>query len=256
MQDREIKPEEIIEALCAMHQGLPRGGPGSDDYTRRALSRLEDLPTSPRVLDIGCGPGKQTLVLAEELGVSVMAVDFYRPFLDQLEADAEQRGLAGLVRAVHGDMQQLEFAPASWDLIWCEGAIFILGFAKGLRMWRPWLAPGGYVVVSECSWLRPNPPREIAQFWDQMYPEIGQIQDDLEVIRSAGYEVVDHFIQAPSAWWDNYFGPLSARIDELSKQGGNDPALELVMQRSRHEMELYRRYQDWYSNVFYVMRAI
>ena len=256
MQDNEISEKEFIEALCTMHQDLPRCGPGSDDYTRQALRQLKGLPDKPRVLDLGCGPGKQTLVLAEELGVPIRAVDFYRPYLDTLEADAQERGLAGLVHAEHGDMHKLEYAPASWDLIWCEGAIFILGFANGLKMWRPWLAPGGYVALTECSWLRPDPPREVAQFWDQVYPEIGLIQDNLEVIRSVGYEVVDHFTLAPSAWWDHYFGPLSARITELSKAGGNDPALDMAMNRSRYEMGIYRQYHEWYGNVFYLMRAI
>ncbi|MCF8031644.1 MAG: methyltransferase domain-containing protein [Desulfarculaceae bacterium] len=255
MNQKEISQEEFIEALCNLHKGLPRGGPGSDDYTRQALSRLKGLPASPRVLDLGCGPGKQTLVLAEELGVPIKAVDFYRPFLDTLEADAQERGLAELVRAELGDMLQLEYAPASWDLIWCEGAIFIPGFANGLKMWRPWLAPGGYVAVTECSWLKPNPPQEVAQFWEQLYPEIGQIQDCLGVIRSAGYEVVDHFTMAPSAWWDNYIGPLSAHMDELAKTGGIDPAMELVMEQCRHETDIYRKYHEWYGYVFYLMRA-
>ena len=256
MQDNEISEKEFIEALCTMHRDLPRCGPGSDDYTRQALRQLKGLPASPRVLDLGCGPGKQTLVLAEELGVPIMAVDFYRPFLDTLEADAQERGLAGLVRAELGDMHKLEYASASWDLIWCEGAIFILGFAKGLKMWRPWLAPGGCVAVTECSWLRPDPPQEVVQYWEQLYPEIGQIQDCLGAIRNAGYEVVDHFTLAPSAWWDNYFGPRSARIDELTRAGGIDPAMEMVMEQCRQEIDIYRKYYEWYGYVFYLMRAV
>ncbi|MGE5484827.1 MAG: hypothetical protein ACM3X4_07420 [Ignavibacteriales bacterium] len=48
-------------------------------------------------------------------------------------------------------MLQLSFPPESFDLIWSEGAIYIMGFGNGLTAWKPLLRRGGYVVVSELS---------------------------------------------------------------------------------------------------------
>jgi len=43
--------------LFEVFEGVPRGGPGDPESTRRALVMMTDLPAHPRVLDLGCGPG-------------------------------------------------------------------------------------------------------------------------------------------------------------------------------------------------------
>lgn len=48
---------------------------------------------------------------------------------------------------------------------WCEGAIFIIGFEKGLTEWRPLLSNKGCLGVSELSWLREeDEPEEIRSY--------------------------------------------------------------------------------------------
>ena len=58
------------------------------------------------------------------------------------------------------------------DLIWCEGAIYNIGFERGLNEWRRFIKPGGYLVVSEASWFTWERPTEIQKFWQVAYPEI------------------------------------------------------------------------------------
>jgi SAM-dependent methyltransferase len=256
MEPKDFDEREYIEALCTQHRGLPRGGPGCDAYTVDALKKLTGLPSSPRVLDIGCGPGRQTLVLAKQLGVKITAVDFYQPFLDQLQADAAQRGLSSLVQTVHQDMGRLDYVPGSWDLIWSEGAIFIIGFENGLKMWRPWLAEGGYVAVTECTWLKPDPPAETVEYWAGNYPQMKTVEENLSIVAEAGYQVVGHFDLGPDAWWDNYYGPLAGRMNKLAQAGDSDPVLAFARDQAWREMEIYRRFSDWYGYVFYLMRAI
>ena len=57
-------------------------------------------------------------------------------------------------------MFNLKFEDGSFDIIWSEGAIFVIGFEKGLREWRRLLTPDGYVAVSELSWLQSDVPKE------------------------------------------------------------------------------------------------
>ena len=111
------------DAFFRLFEGLPRQGPGSDACTREALRRLPALPARPRVVDLGCGSGRQTLVLAESLQVKVIAVDLHQPFLDQLAASAHARGLARLVETRCADMGALELPSGSVDLLWSEGAV-------------------------------------------------------------------------------------------------------------------------------------
>ena len=241
------------DALFRLFEGLPRQGPGSDACTREALRRLPALPARPRVLDLGCGAGRQTLVLAEVLQTKVVAVDLHRPFLDQLEAAARERGLAQLIETRRADMAALDVPPASVDLLWSEGAIYLLGFEDGLRRWRPWLAPGGLAAVTECSWLGEARSDEATAFWREAYPAMGSVADNLARAERAGFAVCDWFALPPSAWWDDFYTPLLARIAELAPDA--DPALAAVIAETEHEIDFYRRHHDVYGYVFYLLRA-
>jgi serine/threonine-protein kinase HipA len=241
------------EAFFHLYEGLPRQGPGSDACTREALRRLPPLPAQPRVLDLGCGSGRQTLVLADVLGTKVVAVDLHRPFLDQLDVAARERGLVDRVETRCADMGALELPPGSIDLLWSEGAIYLVGFEDGLRRCRPWLAPGGLAAVTECSWLGPARSEELTSFWREAYPAIGSVADNLARAGRAGFEVLGWFALPPSAWWDDYYLPLLARIRDLAPDG--DPALAAVIAETEREIDLYRRYHEVYGYVFYLMRA-
>ena len=46
-------------------------------------------------------------------------------------------------------MDQLPFHREELDLIWSEGAIYNIGFERGLKEWKEFLKPGGYVAISE-----------------------------------------------------------------------------------------------------------
>ncbi|MCI0671461.1 MAG: class I SAM-dependent methyltransferase, partial [Myxococcaceae bacterium] len=203
------------EAFWMLHDGLPREGPGSDACTREALRRLGPLPPSPRVLDLGCGPGRQTLVLARALDAVITAVDQHAPFLRQLEASAAAEGLAHRVRTRCADFGALEEPAGSVDLVWSEGAIYNLGWEAGLSRWRPLLRPGGAMALTECTWLTDAPPAEAAAFFREAYPAMGTVASNCEVARRVGLTVVETFALPPAAWWDEYYRPLEARLEAL-----------------------------------------
>jgi SAM-dependent methyltransferase len=238
--------------MFRLFEGLPRQGPGSDACTREALRRLGALPAAPRVLDLGCGSGRGALVLAEELQTKVVAVDVHQPFLDQLRATADARGLGHLIEPRCADMAAPGVPAGSIDLLWSEGALYFLGFEEGLRLWRPLLTPGGCVAVTECSWLTDSPPAEVAAYFREGYPGMAGIEQNIERARSAGFEAFDHFTLPPEAWWDEYYRALEARMASLTPQA--DPELAAAIAETRREIELYRRHGDVYGYVFYLMR--
>jgi serine/threonine-protein kinase HipA len=242
----------VTQAVFRLFEGLPRQGPGSAACTREALRRLPALPQTPRVLELGCGSGSSTLVLAEALRTKIIAVDIHRPFLDQLRATARERGLEDLIETRCADMAAPGVPAGSVDLLWSEGAIYFLGFEEGLRLWRPLLAPGGCLAVTECSWLSADPPAEAAAFFAEGYPGMAGIAQNIERARAAGFEVQGHFALPPEAWWDEYYTPLEARMNLLAADP--DPELAAVIAETRREIDLFRRHGDAYGYVFYLMR--
>ncbi len=240
------------EIFWAIHRDLPREGPGSDEATRQALAMLPDLPAAPRILDVGCGPGAQTVVLARESGGLVTAVDNHQPFLDDLARRAAQAGVSERIQPLNASMFDLDFTEP-FDLIWSEGAIYIIGFERGLRQWRSLLKPGGFVAVTDLTWLKPNPPAEVAAFWQTECPELATIEENQGRLTAAGYRPLGHFVLPESAWWDHYYNPMAARITMLRQQYQGNEAAQRSLDGEEAEIELYRRYSPWYGYVFYVM---
>jgi len=243
-----------LDRLRELFRGLPRGGPGSDAATAEALARLGRLPPAPRVLDIGCGPGRQALVLAHRSGGHVTAVDVDPTNLSRLADAAADQGLADRIVAREADMRALPFQPGSFDLIWSEGAAYIMGFAAALAAWRPFLETGGAMAVTELTWLVDRPPAPAAAFWAANHPAMATVGENCAAAEAAGYRIVDTFALPAAAWWDEYYDPLSARAAELRRRHGGDMAWVRLLDAVEAEIDLYRRHAEAYGYVFYLLR--
>ena len=127
----ELDPATAL--FFELFSGLPRQGPGNTAITRRALGFVPDVGPRTRVLDIGCGTGAQTLVLAHSSPSRIVAVDNHPPFIDALYRGARRLGITARLEARVADMRSLDFAEGAFDLIWCEGAICTVGVEAGLR---------------------------------------------------------------------------------------------------------------------------
>jgi len=242
-----------MEVFFEAFDGMRRLGPGQKAATHRAYRSLR-LPAEPRILDVGCGNGRQTLDLAEVSSGRITAVDNHAPYLERLQQEANARGVGERVHPVCMDMAALDFPNETFDLIWSEGAIYNIGFAKGLSAWKSMLTPGGRVAVTEACWSRPDPPPEIERWWREEYPAITDVETNLVLIREAGYEPLGHFALPPEAWTDEYYVPLQARIEQLRAKHGNEPEASGVLDMLQTEIDQSNEYGDWYGYVFFLMR--
>ncbi|UQX05228.1 bifunctional class I SAM-dependent methyltransferase/N-acetyltransferase [Streptomyces sp. RerS4] len=241
-----------------LHRGLPRQSPGSDASTRHLLSLCGPLPARPRVLDVGCGPGRSALLLAAEAGgaglAEVTAVDLYEPFLDELRAAAEARGLAERIRPVNADMGALPFEDGSFDLIWAEGSAFVIGFDRALAEWKRLLAPGGALMLSDCEWTAEEPSAGVRAFWDAQYPLRSRARN-IAAVQAAGYRLLGTHLQ-PDSDWARYYGPLGERVRDAGGADAADAAAAAALAAVREELAVRERHGHEYGYTGYALAPV
>lgn len=242
--------------LVDLHRANARQGPGGDAQTQWAiaLSGLSGLSGAAECLemaDLGCGTGAAALVLAKALPARITAVDLFPEFLDGLQARAEQQGLADRIRTLAGSMDDLPFADDSLDAIWSEGAIYNIGFRRGVASLRRFLKPGGILAVTEITWLRAHPPEQIATHWHTEYPDIGLASAKIQVLEEQGFVLKGYFPLPESCWLDNYYTPLQNGFDAFLARHASAEARQMV-EAEKREIALYRTWRDYYSYGFYI----
>jgi len=242
--------------ICEYFSAMERQGPGSREVTIKALSFVDNLTSGSRIADIGCGTGGQTMVLAQHAPGKITGIDLFPVFIDLFNANARKMNLQDRVKGVVGSMDKLTFDNEELDLIWSEGAIYNIGFERGLNEWKRFLKSSGYIAVTEASWFTDNRPDEIDAFWKDAYPEIDTIPKKVAQMQKAGYIPVASFI-LPENCWTEHFYVLQIQAQEifLDKYKGNKAAEELVA-NERHEAVLYSKYKEYYGYVFYIGRKI
>lgn len=235
-------------------EGMARMAPGSDASTQKAADLLNRQDEPLKILDAGCGNGIHSLLLAHLFPkADITAIDNHGPFIDHLNQAAAAQGLSHRVKGQVADMCKLPFGPGSFDLIWSEGAIYIIGFQRGLQEWKQLLKPEGALICSEIVWLNETPSTAICDFWKAEYPEIDTLAAKLQQIAEAGYTSLGHFIMPPGDW-DNYYRPLKHNLDRMMNEKGHLPVVQEVTQALQREIDLYHHFGNEYSYAFFVMK--
>ena len=242
--------------ICEYFSSMERQGPGSPEVTVKALSFIDNLTKESRIADIGCGTGGQTMVLAKNAPGHITGIDLFPVFIDRFNLNASKLNFQNRVKGIVGSMKSLPFKKEELDLIWSEGAIYNIGFERGLNEWRKFLKTGGYIAVSEASWFTKERPAEIDEFWQDAYSEIDTVSGKVLQMQKAGYIPVAAFILPENCWTEHFYTPqVFAQEIFLKKYAGNKTAWELVANQ-KHEAQLYYRYKEYYGYVFYIGKKI
>jgi ubiquinone/menaquinone biosynthesis C-methylase UbiE len=201
-------------------------------YTRKAFRMLPDMPF-PRILDIGCGSGVPTVELAKLSDGEITAIDIDQPALDRLISKIKKEGLADRIKVKNRSLINMDFPDASFDIIWSEGSIFVVGFEKGLKDWRRFLKTEGFLIVHD---------------------ELGDLTEKQKKISQCGYELIDHFILSENIWWNEYFLPLDKKLRKMRAKhayGGNTTA---EMDNDQREIDKFKENVERNRSVYFIMR--
>lgn len=239
----------LESAYATVFAGTPRQGPGSERSTRKALSLLPPLPETGTVLDLGCGTGASTLVLAKELDRPILASDVNELSLEVLKQKAEAAGARITTSLASADATGQP--PDSAALIWCEGAIFTVGVEKALRHWHPTLKQGGLVAFTELAWFGKQRPKEADDFFGSVYPPMTDAASLLSRCLGCGYRLEAMFALPQADWWDEYYAGFIPALER--HRGSSDPDIQRVLAIGDREVEIYRRFGETYGYVFVIL---
>ena len=230
--------------------GMEKLGPGGNVHT---LNVLRLLPKQFHVIvDAGCGTGRQTMVLAKELGTQVHAVDSYEPFLNDLTRRARAAGIGHLIQTHCMDIKDIPGVFQHIDLLWSEGAAYNIGFPNALAVWASAINEGGFAVVSELSWLRDQAPAAVREFFSSGYPDMQSIQQNLSVAENTGYKVLTTYTLPDEAWVEGYYDILEPRAKGLMDH--TDSSVRDFAAETVKEIDIFKSSEGSYGYVFYVLQ--
>ena len=109
-------------------------------------------PQELRVLDMGCGPGFFSIILARA-GYRVTAGDYTPAMLDEARANARNEGVEDVIRFARMDAEALEAANGTFDVVVSRNLTWNLphperAYAEWLRV----LKPGGLLLNYDANW--------------------------------------------------------------------------------------------------------
>jgi SAM-dependent methyltransferase len=194
---------------------------------------LVSAPPRPLILDLGCGSASAAVELAVMSGGTVTAVDPDRTVLARLREKAAALDLSARIRTAAAAVMRFRARPASFDVVWSEGAAAAAGFEPALARWRAFLKPAGFMVIHD---------------------EIRDRSRKLASLPGLGFEVVSHFVVPVDTWLTEYFRPLGERLHALADKYARRPDLLAVLRKEEAELEAFKAKPDDFASVFYVLR--
>src|SRR5262245_7301767 len=232
-------PEHFVKRLEIVW-GKGFLSPGGTEEVREIVVGIDLRGKS--LLDIGCGLGGPSIVLAGELGVArIVAIDVEPSLLQQATEYANHAGLATKIEFRLVDPGPLPFASGTFDVVFSKDALIHIAdkqatYREILRVLRP----GGVFLASD--WLG-GENTNTAPEWKR-FRELGHLDftmataaETYAVMTAAGFENVSTrdrnrwYAQVSQFDFDQVKGPMR---DRLINAAGEEIYLHWLKVRQAH----------------------
>ena len=236
---RPINPDMPTDAFAGTAKSYARYRPPYPEVLLDDLRHRAGVTGDGRLLDLACGPGRVALPLATHFG-EVWAVDQEPEMVEIGREQATRRGLEN-VRWIVGRAEEIEAAPASFQLITIGEAFHRLDQRLIAERAMTWLAPGYCLATLGCfSLMQGHEPwhdilRGVVRRWTKHdstthpartrpSPRPRGADHDRQVLTASGFEHAGTYdFPRPYVWTlDSILGNLHSTSNLSRRALGNE----------------------------------
>lgn len=155
MEDKKFKEQvtEYWDAGSSDYDTAPGHGLFHEEEKQEWIKALgEIVPEGAKVLDVGCGTGFLTILLAE-MGHTVKGVDLSEGMQADAKRKVKEKGLEDRVSFAIGDAEKLDEPDSEYDVVINRHLLWTLPHPDvAISDWLRVLKPGGKVIVIDGDW--------------------------------------------------------------------------------------------------------
>lgn len=198
-------------------------------WTRELTEQIEATfpgvaPENLRVLDMGCGPGFFSIILARA-GYRVTAADYTPAMLDEARANARNEDVEQAIDFCRMDAENLEVASNAFDVVVSRNLTWNLphperAYAEWLRV----LKPGGLLLNYDANWYAHLYDAELRRAYeaDRQATQDAGIKDeyvgtDIDAMEDIARQMPLSPVERP-AWDEDVLRELGAAQVEVDPQ--------------------------------------
>lgn len=85
---------------------------------------------------------------------------------------------------------------------------------------------------------------------------MGRVDDVVAMIEDSEFALIGHFTLPDEAWWDDFYTPMEQRIHQLRGKYSRSAEDLVILDLLSQEVEMHRRYADYYAYEFFVTRHL
>src|SRR5690554_4747400 len=220
-------PERLNLADVAGVDQLHLGGRNAS----RVLAELGGVSSGEQVLDVGCGTGGASRLLATEYDCDVVGVDITAAFVEVAGWLSKVTGLAEQTHFLWADAARVPLEAGTVDVVWCQHALMNMPhIPQVLAEWRRLLVPGGRVLLHEIvAGGNPEPlalPVPWARTSDSSH--LRESQQLHRILAWSGFKLVElEDVTAQALAWRQHHTPREALGQEQKQEQERKPASSL-----------------------------